>query len=108
MGATPRSLQPAEKRLAGRGLVGDNVIMTAAEQPNEQTLRVTQSQSEESVSLPRSVLERLSLRDGDQVQLHQTEAGVSIRVVSEQDAEQLEIARQVMARRHDALKKLAE
>lgn len=60
------------------------------------------------VILPKEVLARMHVGEGDEVMLSETPLGVALRAYAEPKASQLEVARDVMARRRNVLKALAE
>jgi putative addiction module antidote len=60
------------------------------------------------VILPKEVLARMHVGEGDEVMLSETPLGVALRAYDEPKASQLEVARDVMARRRNVLKALAE
>lgn len=60
------------------------------------------------VILPKEVLARMHVGEGDEVMLSETPLGVALRAYEEPKASQLEVARDVMARRRNVLKALAE
>ncbi|TWT37257.1 hypothetical protein KOR34_22040 [Posidoniimonas corsicana] len=72
------------------------------------TLRFTTIGDGLGLVLPPEVLERLQAFDGAEVQLIDTPNGALIQRVDADTAEQIEVAKEVMERRRDALRRLAE
>lgn len=72
------------------------------------TLKLTPVGDGYGVVLPEEVLNRLQATDGAELQLIDTPNGVTIQKADAETASQLEIAIDVMNRRHDALRRLAE
>lgn len=58
--------------------------------------------------LPRELLDRLSLKAGDQLQIVETEKGIALEPVDDSFEHQMEAARQVMDKYKVVLQKLAE
>jgi len=60
------------------------------------------------VILPKDVLARLRLEQGDAVSVVETPGGVELRAHDPEFEQQMEAAREVMRRRRDALRELAK
>lgn len=72
------------------------------------TLRITQVGDSTGVVLPREMLERLRVGEGDLLHVVETVAGFELTPYDPEYAEQIEIAEQVMREDHEVLRKLAE
>ncbi|TSE13494.1 AbrB/MazE/SpoVT family DNA-binding domain-containing protein [Mesorhizobium intechi] len=62
----------------------------------------------EGVILPKDLLDRLNLKAGDQLQIVETDKGITLEPVDDSFERQMEAARQVMDKYKVALQKLAE
>lgn len=62
----------------------------------------------EGIIIPKEILERLKLKDGDVVDLIESDSGVTIRPGEERFERQMKIAREVMDKYRVALSKLAK
>lgn len=72
------------------------------------TLKVTKLEDGLGIILPSETLQHLQVADGAELQIIDTPNGISIQKADKETAAQLEIAVDVMNRRHDALRRLAE
>lgn len=72
------------------------------------TAQVTPFGNSVGIVLPPEVLQKLNLVSGDQVYLRETAAGVELKRVDPELAEQLLAADQVMREDDEALRRLAE
>ena len=75
---------------------------------NSTTVKITTVGDSIGIVLPQDLLDQLQVRDGDSLQVTQTPHGVELTPVDTEFAEQLEVAKQVMQKRREVLKKLAE
>jgi len=107
MGATRRGGQRAGKRLAGRGMVGDNVGMSIQED-NGKSMQIARSDAADAVKLPGELLDRLHVKDGDRVHVEQAPDGSVIIAVDQEHARQMAAARKAMREDHEVLRKLAQ
>jgi len=62
----------------------------------------------EGVILPKELLDRLNLKTGDQLQIVETDKGITLEPVDDSFERQMEAARKVMDKYKVALQKLAE
>jgi putative addiction module antidote len=62
----------------------------------------------EGVILPKELLDRLNLKAGDQLQIVETDKGITLEPVDDSFERQMEAARKVMDKYKVALQKLAE
>jgi putative addiction module antidote len=62
----------------------------------------------EGVILPKDLLDRLNLKAGDQLQIVETDKGITLEPVDDSFERQMEAARKVMDKYKVALQKLAE
>lgn len=72
------------------------------------TLRLTAIGDGFGIVLPETVLKQLDASDGDEIRLIETPNGAILQKVDAETAQQIEIAADVMDRRRDALRRLAE
>lgn len=72
------------------------------------TTNLTQVGSSIGVVLPPEVLQRLNVTSGDQVCLIDTPNGVEITSLTPKQAEQLQVARQIIVENREALQELAK
>jgi putative addiction module antidote len=72
------------------------------------TLKVTTTGNSLAVRIPQSVAERLRLSKGDEVFLIETDDGFRITPYNPDFAEQMKVARSVMARYRNALRQPAK
>lgn len=71
-------------------------------------LKLTAIGNSTGVILPKDVLERLRVSRGDELQVLETPGGIELTPFDAEFAEQMGVAEQVMRRRRNLLKKLAE
>jgi putative addiction module antidote len=64
--------------------------------------------NQNAIVIPDDVGSRLDFNEGDTIQAIETPAGIFLCKVDPETAEQLDIAREVMEQRRDALRRLAE
>lgn len=62
----------------------------------------------DGVILPKEMLDRLNLKTGDQLQIVETDKGITLEPVDDSFERQMEAARKVMDKYKVALQKLAE
>jgi putative addiction module antidote len=62
----------------------------------------------EGVILPKELLDRLNMKAGDQLQIVETDKGITLEPVDDSFERQMEAARKVMDKYKVALQKLAE
>ncbi|OBQ60177.1 AbrB/MazE/SpoVT family DNA-binding domain-containing protein [Mesorhizobium erdmanii] len=62
----------------------------------------------EGVILPKDLLDRLNMKAGDQLQIVETDKGITLEPVDDSFERQMEAARKVMDKYKVALQKLAE
>lgn len=72
------------------------------------SLKLVRIGNSTGVILPKEVLARLRLGVGDEISLVETPGGVSLTRHDPGFEEQMAVARQVMKRRHNALRELAK
>ncbi len=75
---------------------------------NTTTVKVTTVGNSVGIVLPKELLERLRISKGDTLFVSETPNGMELTPYDEAFAKQMEVAEQVMRRRRDVLKKLAE
>lgn len=75
---------------------------------NSTTVKVTTVGNSVGIVLPKELLERLRISKGDTLHVTETPTGVELTPYDEEFAKQMEVAEQVMRKRRDVLKKLAE
>ncbi|MCG8449325.1 MAG: AbrB/MazE/SpoVT family DNA-binding domain-containing protein [Pirellulales bacterium] len=72
------------------------------------TVKVTTVGNSVGIVLPKELLERLRISKGDTLYVAETPKGVELTPYDEEFAQQMKVAEEVMRRRRDVLKKLAE
>ncbi len=72
------------------------------------TVKVTTVGNSVGIVLPKELLERLRISKGDTLHVAETPNGLELRPYDEELAKQMEVAEQVMRRRRNVLRKLAE
>lgn len=72
------------------------------------TLTIRKIGNSEGVILPKEILARLHVREGDQVFLTETPDGITLRPYDPAFEKQMEAAEDIMRRYRNTLKKLAE
>jgi len=72
------------------------------------TTKITKVGNSSAVILPKELLERLKLRQGDEVTIGDVPDGILISPYNEQKARQLDRAREIMRDNRNMLKKLAQ
>jgi len=75
---------------------------------NTTTVKVTTVGNSVGIVLPKELLERLRISKGDTLHVSETPNGVELTPYDAEFAKQMEVAEQVMRRRRDVLRKLAE
>lgn len=71
------------------------------------TVKITAVGEEVGVVLPRELLERLGLGEGDAVEIVETEQGIELRVQDPAISRQMDVAEGVMEKRRAALEEIA-
>ncbi len=72
------------------------------------TVKVTKIGNSVGIVLPKEILERLRVSQGDQLHICETPDGVSLTPYDSEFEQQMEVAEQVMREDRDVLRKLAE
>lgn len=72
------------------------------------TLKVRKIGNSSGVILPKEVLEKLHVKDGDTILAIETKGGVELTAYNPVVARQMEVAERVMKKHRDVLRKLAE
>ena len=72
------------------------------------TVKVTTVGNSVGIVLPKDLLERLRIGKGDTLFVSETPNGVELTPYDEEFAKQMEVAEQVMRKRRNVLRKLAE
>ena len=72
------------------------------------TLKLTTMGNATGIVLPREILERLRVQQGDSLYVLETPQGIELTPFNPEFAAQMEAAEQVMREDRDALKRLAE
>ncbi len=72
------------------------------------TVKITTVGNSVGIVLPKELLERLRAGKGDTLHVSETPNGLELTPYDEEFAKQMEVAEQVMRRRRDVLRKLAE
>ncbi len=72
------------------------------------TVKITTVGNSVGIILPKELLERMRVSKGDRLHVAETPNGLELTPYNEEFAKQMEVAEQVMRRRRDVLKKLAE
>ncbi len=75
---------------------------------NTTTVKVTTVGNSVGIVLPKELLERLRINKGDTLHVSETLNGLELSPYDEEFAKQMAVAEQVMRRRRDVLRKLAE
>lgn len=75
---------------------------------NSTTVKITTVGDSIGIVLPQELLDQLRVGSGDTLHVTQTPNGVELTPVDAEFANQLEVAKQVMQKRREVLKKLAE
>jgi putative addiction module antidote len=76
--------------------------------PMPTSVKVTTVGSSVGIVLPREILEKLRVEKGDILYVTETPEGVQLTPYQRGFAEKIEVAKKVMRRNRDALRKLAE
>ncbi len=71
-------------------------------------LKVTAIGNSTGVILPKELLEKLRVSRGDELMVHETPDGIVLSPFNAEIAQQMEVAEQIMRRRRNLLRKLAE
>ena len=72
------------------------------------TTKITKVGNSSAVVIPKEIMERLNLKQGDQINLEPSSEGVLLSVYDKEKLKQLEMARKIMADNRNLLKKLAQ
>ena len=72
------------------------------------SVKVTTVGNSVGIVLPKELLERLRISKGDTLYVTETPNGVELTPYKEEFAQQMEVAEQVMRKRRNVLRKLAE
>lgn len=72
------------------------------------TVKVTTVDNSVGIVLPKELLERLQVSEGDTLHVTETPNGLELSPCNEEFDRQVEVAEKVMRKRHDVLRKLAE
>jgi len=72
------------------------------------TVKVTTVGNSVGIVLPKELLERLRISKGDVLHVTETPKGIELTPYEEEFAHQMKVAEQVMRKRRDVLRKLAE
>lgn len=72
------------------------------------TVKITTVGNSVGIVLPKELLERMRVSKGDKLHVAETPNGLELTPYDEEFAKQMEVAEQVMRRRRDVLRKLAE
>ena len=72
------------------------------------TVKVTKIGNSVGIVLPKEVLERLRVGQGDQLHICETPDGVSLTAYDSEFEQQMEVAEKVMREDRDVLRRLAE
>ncbi len=72
------------------------------------TVKITTVGNSVGIVLPKELLERMRVSKGDRLHVSETPNGLELTPYNEEFAKQMEVAEQVMRRRRDVLRKLAE
>lgn len=72
------------------------------------TTKITKVGNSSAIILPKELMERLKLRQGDEVSIGDVPNGILISPYNEQKERQLDRAREIMRENRNMLKKLAE
>jgi len=72
------------------------------------SVKVTTVGNSVGIVLPKELLERLRIKKGDILHVAETPNGVELSPYDEEFAHQMEVAEQVMRKRRNVLRKLAE
>jgi len=75
---------------------------------NSTTVKVTTVGNSVGIVLPKELLQRLRISKGDTLHVAETPNGVELTPYDAEFAKQMEVAEQVMRKRRDVLRKLAE
>jgi putative addiction module antidote len=80
----------------------------APAKPSGRTLKVRKIGNSLGVVLPKDVLAKLRVSEGDELSVSETPEGVMLRAADEDTAELLKLAEDIMAKRRRVLKALAQ
>ncbi|MEM1080613.1 MAG: AbrB/MazE/SpoVT family DNA-binding domain-containing protein [Pseudomonadota bacterium] len=72
------------------------------------TLKVTTVGNSTGVILPKELLEKLRVQRGDELMVLETPDGITLTPYNPEFAKQMDVAEQIMRKRRNLLKKLAE
>ena len=75
---------------------------------NSTIVKLTTVGNSTGIVLPKELLERLRVSKGDTLHVIETPNGIELTPYDEEFAKQMEVAEEVMRRRRDVLRKLAE
>lgn len=71
-------------------------------------LKIVQIGNSEGITLPKELMQRLKVKKGDTLYAIETPDGIELTPYDPEFAKQMEVAEQVMRRRRNMLRKLAE
>ncbi len=72
------------------------------------TTKITKVGNSSAVIIPKEIMDRLNLRQGDQLNIEQSSEGIQLNIYDEDKMDQLEMARKIMRENRNMLKKLAQ
>ena len=72
------------------------------------TAKITKVGNSSALIIPREIMQKLNLAQGDSLSISETSEGVLLTPYDEKKARQLEMARKIMRENRNMLKKLAE
>ncbi|MEJ6701950.1 MAG: AbrB/MazE/SpoVT family DNA-binding domain-containing protein [Akkermansiaceae bacterium] len=72
------------------------------------TAKITKVGNSSALIIPKEIMDRLNLTQGDSVNISETADGVCVTPYDEKKARQLDLARKIMRENRNMLKKLAE
>ncbi len=74
----------------------------------DKTAKLVSIGNSTGIILPKELLDRLGLKQGDKLSVTETPDGISLRISEEEFEAQMKVAREVMERRRSALRELAK
>ena len=80
----------------------------SAAKPSGRTLKVRKIGNSLGVVLPKDVLAKLRVSEGDELTVSETPEGVALRAANEDTAELMKLAEDIMSKRRRVLKALAQ
>jgi putative addiction module antidote len=72
------------------------------------TAKITKVGNSSAIIIPKDIMDRLHLGQGDLLSITQTQKGIEVTPYDAKKANQLELARKIMRKNRNMLKKLAE